>query len=73
MKKLSSILVAGLVALAFAGDALAQTQTSPPVLSPAPGVSAEKPAAKPGKRKAKRVRKHRKTARAPKAKTTKTQ
>ncbi|GEM_PF-6185686 len=73
MKKLSSILVAGLVTLAFAGEALAQTQTPPPVSSPAPGVSAEKPAAKPGKRKAKRVRKYRKTARAPKAAPSKTQ
>ena len=72
MKKLSSILVAGLVSLAFAGEALAQTQTPPPAPSPLPGVSAEKPAAKPGKRKAKRVRKSRR-ARAPKANTTKTQ
>jgi hypothetical protein len=72
MKKLSSVLVAGLVALAFAGEALAQTRTPPPVASPGPSVSAEKPAAKPGKRMAKRVRKSRR-ARAPKAKTIKTQ
>jgi len=71
MRKLSSSLIAGLVALAFAGEGLAQqtpTPPSSPAPAPSPGVSATKPAAKPGKRKAKRVRKNPR-ARAPKMHT----
>lgn len=68
MRKLSSMLLAGLVAFAFAGEALAQQTSTPPASpapAPSPGVSAGKPAAKPGKRKAKRVRR-KPRARAPK-------
>ncbi len=65
------MLIAGLVAFAFAGEGLAQqapTSPAPPAPAQSPGVSVDKPAAKPGKQKAKRTPKKQR-ARAPKMHT----
>jgi len=59
MKKLFRILLAGLVSLAFLGEALAQAPTPPP--APAhrgPAVSSEKHARAHGKRRSKHMRRH---------------
>lgn len=66
MRKRALILVAGLVALAFAGGALAQTQVTQPPQTQSAAPSIDKASAKPGKRKAKRLRKHRRAKRAAK-------
>lgn len=68
MKKLSTIVIAGLVSLALAGEVMAQgpAPAPPPAAYPGPSFTPEKLAAKPGQRKAKRVRKHRRAAKAPK-------
>ncbi len=68
MKRLVSILVAGLVGLAFSSDALAQGQSPPHTQAPTPGpgIASGKMASQPAKRKAKRVRKHRRAKRASK-------
>jgi hypothetical protein len=57
MKRITSILVAALMALAFAGEVVAQTQTPPPSAPSGPGVTAQKPATPSGKKKAKRAAK----------------
>ena len=68
MKKLSTIVIAGLVSLALAGEVMAQAPAPapPPAPYPGPSVSPQKPAAKRGQRKAKPVRKHRRATKAPK-------
>ena len=59
MKKLSRILLAGLVSLAFLGEALAQAPTPPPAPAPGgPGVSSHKRAPAHGKRRSKHMRRH---------------